>query len=229
MSHHFHFYPFNYENCKEVDTTNFGIADHLKKTLGQTDPDWVVDDWVKNTVLGDEKTIFAFTLDYTIAMTGQREYSPGTKVVTRGKVSPFAIKSDKRLADLGERANPNDTLYITGHCVAGGNFLQSPDEKVKCSISDLIKYLQPLPKTWPGRMKINGCESASSGFWSGSSQPFAKQLHDELRTAGYECSIFGYTHTITAWPTPMEGSGGDMEMHKNTNGVRNSTYLQKIQ
>lgn len=226
--HHWFFYPFNYENCKVVDTKNFGLFDHLKLTLGQTDPDWEVNDWVKQMVLGDAKTAFGFTLDSTIMMTGHRNYSTETGLLIDGKISAFAIKSDVKLKELGQRNNPRDALYIVGHCMAGENYLLSPDEKVKCSIPDLIKYLEPLPKTWPGRMKIHGCESAGSGHWTGSSQSFAQQLHDELRTIGYECSIYGYTHSISSWPTAMQGEGGVMEMHKNIKGVRNKSSRKMI-
>lgn len=197
---HFFFYPFPTRNCSSVV--------HGDMT-----------DWVAEMIAGDTKGVEAFTLDAMFLITER------TATSFKKHVKNEADVYLKRVAVVGAHAIAGDTLYIVGHCDSGSSKLYSPDEKVSCTVDNLVGYLAGLPVDWPGRIKVLACESSKNG-WFGASQSFAKRLHDKLRLKGYQCEIFGYTHSVASWYT---SNPANTERHKYIDGKRSKDYLQKIQ
>lgn len=197
---HFFFYPFPKNNCSSV-----------------VDGDMA--DWVAEMIAGDTKGVEAFTLDAMFLITER------TRTSFKKHVEDKAEAYKKRLAVVGAQGIVGDTLYIVGHCDSGSSELYSPDEKVSCTADALVGYLAELPVDWPGRIKVLACESAKTG-WFGASQSFAKRLHDKLRVKGYQCEVFGYSHSVASWYT---SNSANTERHKYVDGKRSKDYLQKIQ
>ena len=127
-----------------------------------------------------------------ILMPGWNKVQPDRIVCTD---SPHLVAV---LASLGA----GDTLYIRGHCSAGGSLLESSDHTVTIGISNLVALLNgKLPGTFSGKVKIYACESgASTGAFWWKEESFAKKLSDAMIGAGWNaCGYYGYTEELSTW------------------------------
>jgi len=117
----------------------------------------------------------------------------------------------------------DDTLYIRGHCEAGGEILQSSDRNEKIDVDGLFKILNgKLDKKFPGKIKIFACESSVDVFlWDS----FAKRFAIKLSKEGWiNCSFYGYKEKLNTYIRD------DVSGHKTTQrGTQASASRQLIQ
>jgi flagellar motor protein MotB len=97
-----------------------------------------------------------------------------------------------------------DMLYIRGHCSRGSAILESSDHAVTITYRDVVRLLEGrLAKFFPGRIKVFGCETATS---SPGADSFAQRLADRLAEKGWVyVQVLGYTHTLNSWILSPEG------------------------
>lgn len=227
MSRHHFFYPFTYANCEVPNNSDPSILDQIKDIMDIGVPLDADGNYPQQMAVSDLKTASCFTLDQAITITG-RTYSNGRIFPDTFTFTVAPQPANQGLATVG-LGDQDDTLYVVGHCVSGQDYMSAPNLKENCTDLQLFALLQSIPPHWPGKLKIYGCNTASSGWW-GATQSFAKRLHTRLRGAGYVCPIYGYTHSVadhkTSYTNPTTGI---MEMRKAVGGVRSHTHLQLIQ
>jgi hypothetical protein len=99
---------------------------------------------------------------------------------------------------LGELTEADDTLYIRGHCCAGGSTLQSADHKVDVVVKDVIDLMAPgLRKSFSGKIKIFACES---GIGAGTRESFASRFKKAIVHKGWiNAQVYGYDHTVNTY------------------------------
>ncbi len=125
----------------------------------------------------------------------------------------------------GRNDDPTEiTLYIFGHCAPGQNQLHSPNLQEACSVDQLVSYCELIPNTFPGKIKLYGCETAVPDVLS-KTQAFASQFFVKMRQKSFNnVRIYGYTTNIANFHTRMD----DDSIHRHRNGVRNKSVKKLI-
>jgi hypothetical protein len=147
------------------------------------------------TTLGDEFVLvdpeyFDGKADSGVVLQlGQGGYS-GWKGVTRDDV--FCADTAGYQAALKSLNAAADVLYIRGHCAPGAKCLVSDNMKTRIECADVVALLHgELPFSFPGRVKVFACNSASAPWFSSS---FVQEFADLMYANGYKsCRFYGYT------------------------------------
>jgi hypothetical protein len=120
----------------------------------------------------------------------------------------------------------NDTLYIVGHCGKGADVLQADNPADTLKVDDLVEILKDaLTPSFPGQLKIYGCESASAAELG---QSFVQKFADAMYAAGYRsCSYYGYTEGMTQTRS-ADNDQGTGPAHKRALGGANDRRASDV-
>ena len=135
--------------------------------------------------------------NYMSMLNNRRNELTGWRKIARDDVvcadSPTLFNALSKLQD------PEDTLYIRGHCDPGGTALESSDHKEQATVAQVVYILKnKLKFNFSGKVKIFACHSALDSITQGS---FAYQLAEEMRDANWQsCTFYGYEQAMRTYP-----------------------------